>query len=198
MLIGFIFIFLDVNLGRINIFPDIVGYAIVFGGALKLFSHFNNKRFVNVKIASLMMIFLTGLDLFIRHSKVLNNVINSSAQLSGRIFSVLYLMVTLSLLAYCIYHLCKAIGEEAHRIGDKQFVGKADHTWHVYCIFQVVFFIFASMGPLIGESRSDSLTFGGVRALIIFIPMGIYLAYLLFQLSSLLIQAERIFSDERQ
>ncbi|MCO7125355.1 hypothetical protein NIE88_06190 [Sporolactobacillus shoreicorticis] len=169
IIIGFVFIFFHFTISSIDILPDFIGYLFIFYGTRSLLSHFHNDRFINVKWSSLLLIVLSALDLFIHHSAVLNGVIDNN-QLSGRLFSFISFIVTATLLAFSIYHLCKGIELEARRIENAELTSKATWTYKFFFSYQLVTVIFHTTALFIAK-RSLELNLTGTTGTILFIAL---------------------------
>jgi hypothetical protein len=190
ILVGFIFIFFNINLGEVNILPDVVGYILLFIGSNILKSKLDNDFFSVVKTSSLILIFLSFLDLLIKHSDVLNGVINNTQAIQGKVFSLIFYFTIISLLTYCLYNLCKGIEKEANGVGKKELATKARKGFVIFAVYQFFFFIFFLVGTIVGKQEAS---FNGGGAIFIFIVVGIVMIYVIATLFSLLNQAEKTF-----
>ncbi|MET1249458.1 hypothetical protein ABWW58_11780 [Sporolactobacillus sp. STCC-11] len=193
LLVGFIFIFFQFNIASIDILPDVVGYILVFIGANKLLSSIQNDQFMHVKHSSLLLIPLSALDLFIRHSAVLNGVINNT-RLSGRLFSLTFSAVTTILLIYCVYHLCKGIEQEAQRIGNAELASKANWTGWLFLSYSVVTFLIITTGILFTKDASGTLNLNQTAGVVLFVLLFLYMLTTAFQLFILLNETRKVFA----
>lgn len=196
MLIGFVFIFFHLNINSFDILPDMVGYILVFYGTRTLLSHVHNDQFVYVKFSSLLLILLSGLDFFIQHSVLLNGVINST-QFSGRMFSLLFAAVNMSLLAYCVYHLCRGIEQEARRIENIQIASSANRTCMFFLSYLIVTFIFTAAGILFTINSSEVAQLNGNEGTLLFLLLFLYMIGVIAQLFILLYKSEKAFTTVR-
>ncbi|MGE8206505.1 hypothetical protein ACQKP0_18505 [Heyndrickxia sp. NPDC080065] len=189
MLVGFIFILFNINLGNINILPDVIGYGLLFLGSITLRRKFDNEFFSRVKSASLILIILSSLDLLKKHTEVLY-VLNNSQTIEGKVFSFLFYLTIVSLFLYCVYNLCRGIEKEANLIESKGLASKSRKVFKIFAIYQLAFFLFLGIGTIGG---SQEFHFSGQAALFIFIVVAIILIYVFVQMFSLLNQAEKTF-----
>jgi hypothetical protein len=193
LLLGFIFIFFQLNIGSINLLPDVVGYILILSGTNMLLASFQNDRFVHVKYASMLLIPLSALDLFIRHSAVLNGVINN-AQISGRVFSLIFSALTTVLLIYCVYHLCKGIAQEAQHIGNTETASKAIWTGWLFLSYRVVTFLITAAGILFTKDASGTLNLNQTAGAILFALLFLYMLSAAIQLFILLNETGKVFA----
>jgi hypothetical protein len=193
LLLGFIFIFFQFNIFSIDILPDIVGYILILSGTNMLLTCFQNDRFVYVKYASLLLIPLSALDLFIRHSAVLNGVINN-AQTNGRVFSLVFSALTTVLLIYCVYHLCKDIAQEAQRIGNTEIASKAIWTGWLFLSYRVVTFLITTAGILFTKDATGALNLNQTAGAVLFAVLFLYMLTAAVQLFILLNETGKVFA----
>jgi hypothetical protein len=193
LLLGFIFIFFQFNIFSIDILPDVVGYILILSGTNMLLTSFQNDRFVYVKYASLLLIPLSALDLFIRHSAALNGVINN-AQTNGRVFSLVFSALTTFLLIYCVYHLCKGIAQEAQRIGNADIASKAIWTGWLFLSYRVVTFLITAAGILFTKNATGALNLNQTAGAVLFAVLFLYMLSAAVQLFILLNETRKMFA----
>lgn len=193
LLFGFIFIFFQFNIGSIDILPDVVGYILILSGTNMLLASFQNDRFVHLKYSSLLLIPLSALDLFIRHSAVLNGVLNND-QTSGRVFSLIFSALTTTLLIYCVYHLCKGIAQEAQRIGNAEIASKAIWTGWLFLSYRVVTFLIVAAGILFTKDATGALNLNQTAGAVLFAVLFLYMLTAAVQLFILLNETRKVFA----
>jgi hypothetical protein len=189
ILIGFIFVFFNINFGGINLLPDLIGYVVVLIGAYTLTGNFKNHSFLKVQHSSIILIVLSCLDLFIKHSVVLNGVINNSQTLQGKVFLVLFYLIITLILTYCLFHLCKGIEEEATSKEDIELAEKAKKTFIVFALYEAFFFLFTLIGTL-ALGGIHTTTLHGSGSLIFFLLL-IIVIFVFSRLFLLLNKAEK-------
>jgi len=194
IIIGCIFVFFRFTISTIDILPDVIGYIFIFYGTRALLSHFHNDRFMNVKRASLLLIILSALDLFIHHSAVLDGVIDNT-QLSGRLFSYFYFVVTTVLLTFSIYHLCKGIEQEARRVGNTELASKSTWTYQFFFSYQIVTVIFNTTALFVAK-ESLELNLNGTTGTILFVVLFFYMISAAAQVFLLLNNAKKVFAHK--
>ncbi|MDN3954445.1 hypothetical protein [Sporolactobacillus laevolacticus] len=194
LLLGFIFIFFQVNIGSIDLLPDVIGYILIFSGTKSLRSFFQNDRFVYVTYSSLLLIPLSTLDLFIRHSAVLNGVVNNALP-NGKVFSLIFTTLTTFLLIYCVYHVCKGIEQEAQRIGNAEVASKSVWTCWLFLSYKVVTFLFIAAGILFAKDTSGVLNLNQTAGAILFVLLFLYMLSAAAQLFILLNESKKVFAN---
>ncbi|QQZ07631.1 hypothetical protein [Heyndrickxia vini] len=190
MLIGFIFVFFNINFGEVNLLPDLLGYIIILIGAYTLIGNFKNGSFLKVLHSSIILIVLSGLDLFIKHSIVLNGVINNSTILHGKVFLILFYLINTLLITYCLYQLCKGIEQEATNKENNELQERSKKTFIVFAIYEACFFLFMLVGILSGDQTT---TFNSGWVSILFWIGLIIVIFVFSRLFLLLNNAEKTF-----
>ncbi|WP_043934312.1 hypothetical protein [Bacillus sp. EB01] len=183
LIAGYFFLFFNFNVGPLNIFPDIVGYALLVWGANEVAGRISNAHFSIIKKASLLLLALGLLDLFLKNSSVMSGTVTSPT-VFGRIFSVILLLTMVSLSLYFFYKLTRGIKEEALKVEETALAEKADKVFNLYCIFQVVLTGISAVTIILVENHT-TVDIGGAGFFII-IPIIIFIIYLFVQVRGLL------------
>lgn len=190
ILIGFIFVFFNINFGEVNLLPDLIGYIVVLIGAYTLIGNFKNGFFLKVLHSSIILIVLSCLDLFIKHSTVLNGVINNSHTLQGKVFLILFYLINTLLITYCLYQLCRGIEQEAMNKENNELQERSKKTFIVFALYEACFFLFMLVGTLSGGQTTTF--YGGWLSILFWIGL-IIVIFVFSRLFLLLNKAERTF-----
>lgn len=195
MILGFFFVFFDFNLGKINILPDLIGYLIIYFGASGVVGRMPNKYFSVLKKACGLLIALSGLDMIINYSSVLNGVINNPATIQGRVFLLLFTMTTISMLVYFFRNLTKGIEWEAEKAGEENLAAKARRVFKLVLIYQLIVGFFSIIAVFLTKQQNLTYSIDGVFGLFIIIAVLIVIIYIFVHVRSLLKQAEVTFRE---
>ncbi|MGV3465230.1 MAG: hypothetical protein ACO1OT_08055 [Heyndrickxia sp.] len=193
MLAGLIFIFFNINIGYINILPDFIGYILFIFGSSSAYDYFKNDLFLTVRSSSIILSILSLMDLFIKHSNGLNEIINNPLTLQGKIFSFLFYSTIASLFVYCMYNLCKAIENEAISIRAEKLTEKSRKGFMLFLVYQLCFYVFFIVGLFIGEKQ---VTFHGGGAILLFCIAAVIMIYVYVKILLLLKEAEKTFDNQ--
>lgn len=194
MIFGFFFVFFDFNLGKINILPNLIGYILLYLAVSQVIKRMDNKYFLNIRKVSVLLIFLSALEMMIKYSAVLNGVIDNPATIQGRVFSFLFNSTILSLFVYLFYNLAKGIEWEAEKLEAQTLVTKAQVVYKLVLISQILAGFFLLSGLIFHNQQSLTFSTGGGLAIGIIIVVLIAYIYVFVQVSQLLKQAETTFS----
>ncbi|ETI66555.1 hypothetical protein [Neobacillus vireti] len=194
MIVGFFFIFFDFNFGNINILPDLIGYIFIYFAAVKVISKMGNKYFAIFKKTSLLLIYLNALDMVIKHSSVLNGVINNPVELQGRVFLVLFTITYLSIMVYMFFYLAKGIELAAEGLDNKSLAEKARRVFRLVFIYSLSIAAVNLTSIIFFKHSSPTISIEGLSALLLIIAVMAALIYVFVQVCSLLNRAENTFS----
>lgn len=164
---GIIFVIFNFNIGPVNIFPDFIGYIIIFSG-LNLISE-QNPNYETGKMPACILIFLSLKGLF--------NLENIAAQsqltdwkfgfmVAGSIESIISI--------YLIYCICKGIYEVANERGIVELRDEALKTFKYYFIFSVLFLFYTPFSINLSQNMNSFM----ILPMIINIFVLIFLAVL--------------------
>ncbi|MFT8709376.1 MAG: hypothetical protein ABF820_08105 [Sporolactobacillus sp.] len=189
LLVGYIFVSLDFNIGRINILPDSIGYLLIFIAARALANSYQNKWFKLAKSASLILLPLSILKLWISHSLILNGSMTST-QLSSRLFSFVSTSLMILLLTHCLHSVCRGIEKEAQQEGRSPLVSQAKKTWRAVWPYQLLLCL-AAVWKLLSNQTQINMPIGNWFALSLFFIFIYYLIYSTYHVILLLRQAQK-------
>ncbi|OCA83004.1 hypothetical protein A8F94_17820 [Bacillus sp. FJAT-27225] len=188
LIAAYFFLFFNFNLGPINIFPDFIGYILLCLGAVEVSRRGNNSYFSVLQKTSLLLLALSLLDLFIRHSSIVDGILRGPS-IQGRLFTMILLMTMVSLLLYFFFKLTRGIKEEALKIEEATLAWKADKVFKLYFWFQVIYAVIFSLSILFIE-HNTTYELGGAGFFVV-IPLFILFIYLFVQVRGLMKLANR-------
>lgn len=195
IIVAFIFIYFNFNLNNLNVLPDFIGYILFYYGVASIMNSLDSEYFLKAKDASKILIVLSILDTIIKHSTVLNNVINDFHTVQGKLFTIIFLLTVTSLFIYSIYNLCKGIEAEANQIGDIQLAEKSREVFRITFIFEIVSCAVLLVSFLIMGQEEVKFTMDGTGAFLVFVVIAIIVLYVFFKMISLLKAAEKAFNN---
>ncbi|GGI17243.1 hypothetical protein [Gottfriedia solisilvae] len=138
LIIGFIFIFFNINLINVNVLPDFIGYIFFYLGATSLVNSLSSEYFTFVKNSSRLLIILSIIESFIDYSSILNNVLNDVQALHEKIFALIFTLTITTLYLFCVYYLFKGIEHEAIKIEDTTLQIKSKKTLKLMMFYNVI------------------------------------------------------------
>jgi hypothetical protein len=198
MIVGFFFIFFDLNFGKINILPDLIAYIFIYFAAAKVISKMENKYFVIFKKTSLLLIFLNALDLFIKYSSFLDGVINNPETMQGGVFVVLFTITYLSMMVYMFFHLTKGIEMAAEELDNKSLAEKARKVFRLFSIYTMSIAAVNLIAIIVFKQPFPTISLDGLSAFLLIIAVMATLIYVFVQVCSLLNRAENTFSEAKK
>ncbi|RHW32442.1 hypothetical protein D1B31_21195 [Neobacillus notoginsengisoli] len=184
MIVGFFFIFFNFNLGPVNIFPDIIGYVLLYVGAGQIFRHIQNRNFTMAKKTSLLLIVLSALGIIVKYVEILNGVLNNSLAAEGKLYMSTTLFLTAFLSIFFFFHLAKGIGEEAGKLGNANLQETAEKTYKLYTVFQVIGAV-VFIGATLLTKNTVTYQLGGEGFFLVFGLLALYI-YLFIQVRKML------------
>ncbi|WP_088043457.1 hypothetical protein [Bacillus sp. EAC] len=195
IIFAFIFIYFDFNLNNLNVLPDFIGYILFYYGVASIMNRLGSEYFLKAKDASKILIVLAILDTIIKHSTVLNNVINDFHTIQGKLFTFVFVLTVTSLLIYSIYNLCKGIEVEANQINDIHLVEKSKEVFRITFIFETVSCVVLLVSSLLMGQDEVKFSMDGTGAFFVFVVIAFIVLYVFFRMFSLLKAAEKAFNN---
>ena len=193
MIVGFFFIFFNFNLGPVNIFPDIIGYVLLYVGAGEVTRHMKNSNFEILKKPSLLLIALSALGIIVKYSDVLNGALNQGMTTGSKLYSITNIFLITFLSIFYFFHLAKGIKEEAGKLDNAALEGQTDKTFKLYLVFQTIGAI-VFIGATLLAKGSVTYQLGGEGFFLVFGLLAIYI-YLFIQVRKMLKLANSTFSS---
>ncbi|CEG25427.1 hypothetical protein [Bacillus sp. B-jedd] len=193
MIVGFFFIFFNFNLGPVNIFPDIIGYILLYVGAGEVSRHVKNSNFEILKKPSLLLVALSVLGIIVKYSDVLNGALNQGLTVESKLYSIATIFLTAFLSIFYFFHLAKGIKEEAGKLEHTELDEKAEKTFKLYLTFQAIGAI-VFIGATLLAKGSVTYQLGGEGFFLVFGLLAIYI-YLFIQVRKMLKLANNTFGS---
>lgn len=191
MIVGFFFIFFNFNLGPVNIFPDIIGYVLLYVGAGEVTRHMKNNNFEILKKPSLLLIALSALGIIVKYSDVLNGALNQGLTTGSKIYAITNIFLIAFLSIFYFFHLAKGIKEEAGKLDNAALEEQTDKTFKLYLVFQTIGAV-VFIGATLLAKGAVTYQLGGEGFFLVFGLLAIYI-YLFIQVRKMLKLANSTF-----
>lgn len=194
MILGYFFVFFDLNFGKVNIFPDWIGFILLFIGASKLVKMIGNPSFFILKKTYFLLIVLSIID-WLNKCPLLNGVNNNTETIQGRIFSLIFIIAFFSLSVYTFFHLFKGIEFEAKKINALDLASQANSVLKQVIVFQIMNGLFYLISVFFSDGQSLTFSFDGIF-IFLFIIILILFIYIYAKVLSLLNRTNLLFSTQ--
>lgn len=136
LLLGMVFLTLDINIAYINILPDFIGYIFIYSGLDILTSQ--QKLFERGKIPAAILIILTLKDIW--HDP--NNNILTGQLANFGLLSMLLSTAVIIIRIYLFYVICDAIYKLCEERGLDDLMNKTITPWKFYFGISVIYLFF--------------------------------------------------------
>lgn len=133
---GIIFLTFEINIVYINIFPDFIGYMLIYSGLNILSSQ--QKLFKRGKIPAAILTILTLKDIW--HDPN-NNILNGQLY-SGGVFSMLLSTAIIIIRLYLIYIICDGIYKLCEERGLDKLKNMTIDPWKFYFGITAIYLFF--------------------------------------------------------
>lgn len=122
---GMILIFLNVNIGSVDILPDIVGYIIIVMALSNLYETKNEEAFKKGQLYGWLMVLFAAFDMVVKLVGF-----NESAVGRSIIWSSLYGQGVAFVRVILLYYICKGIFNLGERYDNIDISTKAKERWY--------------------------------------------------------------------
>ncbi|MET3196668.1 hypothetical protein [Bacillus sp. OAE603] len=177
LIIGFIFIFFNINVINVNVLPDFIGYIFFYLGANSLANSLSSEYFTFVKNSSRLLIILSIIESFIDHSSILNNVLNDVQAVHEKIFALIFTLTITTLYLFCVYYLFKGIEHEAIKIEDATLQIKSKKILKLMMFYNVIGII-PFLGILFYGNSEINISFAAGPLFFIVFLIGMFYVFI--------------------
>ncbi|QUI24594.1 hypothetical protein HZI73_20810 [Vallitalea pronyensis] len=108
---GIVFVFIDINMGPLDIMPDIIGYFLIINGLSKLYHLTENRGFFIAKSAGVILTVFSIFNLLVRFSGGLEH-----APIVGMAVGVIVQMIQLVMVFYIYEGTITSLAHEDHHL----------------------------------------------------------------------------------
>lgn len=106
---GIVFVFININIGPLDIMPDIIGYLLIINGLSKLYHLTENRGFSIAKTAGVILAFVSIFNLFVRFSGGLED-----ASIVGMAVGVIVQLIQIVMVFYIYEGTIASLAHDDH------------------------------------------------------------------------------------
>ena len=129
---GFIFVFININLGPIDVFPNFIGFFLICAGVTTLVSQ--HQAFEKAKVPALLLGILSFKDVF----KGQPQSFVDTSMLSQNMLWIIYDEIAFITLIYLVFSVSRAIHLLAKERGLEELSERAENRFRAYLITSLV------------------------------------------------------------